>query len=82
MPQLLQALFSIPTRRRPIPNATASVFFTLDPGTRGFVKPKVKENAEDIEEDTDAPAKIRIDKTKTDVRVGRGALTAGGGATI
>jgi len=62
----IEALFSIPTRRRPIPNATASVFFTLDPGTRGFVKPKVKENAEDIEEDTDAPAKIRIDKTKTD----------------
>jgi len=61
----IEALFSIPTRRRPIPNATASVHFTLDPGQRGFLKPKETENPDDVEEDTAEPAKIRIDKSKT-----------------
>ena len=29
---LLEAIFSIPTRRRPVPTATASVLFSIDPG--------------------------------------------------
>jgi hypothetical protein len=35
---VVEALFSVPTRRRPIPNATASVFFCVDPGPDGFEK--------------------------------------------
>lgn len=33
---LLEAIFSIPTRRRPVPTATASVLFSIDPGDDGF----------------------------------------------
>ena len=33
-PYLLQAMWSIPTRRRPIPNATASVFFKVQSQVR------------------------------------------------
>eukprot|EP00040_Diaphanoeca_grandis_P011560 m.59321 g.59321 ORF g.59321 m.59321 type:complete len:264 (+) comp22689_c0_seq2:259-1050(+) len=33
---LYEIIFSKPTRRRPIPNATASVLFSVDPGEDGF----------------------------------------------
>ena len=33
---LFELIFSIPTRRRPIPNATASVLFAVDPGSGGI----------------------------------------------
>jgi hypothetical protein len=33
---LFEVIFSIPTRRRPIPNATASVLFAVDPGSAGI----------------------------------------------
>jgi hypothetical protein len=33
---LLEAIFSIPTRRRPVPTSTASVLFSVDGGDSGF----------------------------------------------
>lgn len=59
---VLEALYSIPTRRRPIPNATASVFFTVDPGEFGFPQPPTpKDPTEFIEEDEAVPASVGFD---------------------
>ena len=35
---MLEAIFSIPTRRRPVPTSTASVLFSVDGTVEGFVR--------------------------------------------
>jgi len=62
---VIEALYSVPTRRRPIPNATASVFFTVDPGPDGFEAPREQvapgsyEATDDV--DTEEPARVVIE---------------------
>eukprot|EP00041_Stephanoeca_diplocostata_P010267 m.162976 g.162976 ORF g.162976 m.162976 type:complete len:257 (-) comp18091_c0_seq4:179-949(-) len=63
---LFEALFSIPTRRRPIPNATASVLFSVDPGADGF-PPEDDRPSTAVSLDESTPKPLVIDAVPPEV---------------